>query len=87
MVSNQTAWEWLKSELAARLGPEEAEALFREYNAKLHRQYVDKRRADAQKELPGLVARRLVAMAEGRDAEVRRLDRMIEARQKLLEGR
>lgn len=78
------AWAWLKSQLVARLGADEAQGVLSGYYEYLNAEYRDRRRVAAAAEIEQLQAKLNDAALAGRAVEVRKLERMINHRKSLV---
>jgi hypothetical protein len=79
-----SAWAWLKSELVDKLGQAEANMLLTGYYDRLALEAKDRRRVAAAAEIPQLQLKLDAAILAGSVREVRKLERMIEVRRRLV---
>lgn len=78
------AWSWLKSALVDGVGKKRANEILDTYYRLLHEEYKDRRKVKAVGELEVLRRDLEVARREDRLADVRRIEKMIAHRVRLL---
>lgn len=78
------AWSWLKAALLEAVGKKRSNEILDRYYTLLHEEYKDRRKVNAVAELEVLRAKLEAARCDERLSDVRRLERMIAHRERLI---